>query len=80
MAGGVKYYHILGTIIGFAIAQLLSQRFQAPVVGWFIGGTIIALSANYSFPPKTSRSHALNITLSILVGVAVSAIMNLIPA
>jgi hypothetical protein len=76
MSSSSKYYHIVGTIIGFAIAQLMAIRFHAPIIGWFVGGTIIALSASYSFPQKTPRSHALNITLSILVGVATSAIMN----
>jgi hypothetical protein len=71
------YYQMIGTVIGFAIAQLFVTQLHLPILGWFIGGTIMALSANYAFPLQKPRSHVSAVGLSLLLGAIISAVMNL---
>ncbi len=72
-------YCMAGTIVGFGIAQLFGGPLHQPIIGWFIGGTIMALTANYSFPPPKQRSHVVTVGLSLALGVVIMAVMNFMP-
>lgn len=73
------FYHIIGSAVGVLIAQLLSEKAGQPIIGWFIGGTVLTLSAQL-FMSSTKRSPLQIAPYSLLGGVVISALIALVHA
>ncbi|MDF1545474.1 MAG: hypothetical protein P1R58_10265 [bacterium] len=69
--------HMFGTAIGVGFAIIIESAGQ-PTLGWFVGGTIIGLSAAISFVRPEKRWTTRNCALIVLAGIAGAAANYLI--
>lgn len=59
-------YSALGVMVSVFVASFLTDRYDLPYQGWFIGGLMIGLSGQI-FMVSAEKRTALNVVLSLVV-------------